>query len=466
VRAELSRKRLGGGCPVVAVVLTALLGLGLASCGSAVLKTSGAGTGIGGAGGAAGIGGSGGSKPIDAAAGTGGEERRDATADLARDRGDVADATHGCQATCPAPTTGAGTGAGVCVNDACGIACPAAYPTLCSTSDSCVDTTSDGKNCGACGHDCLGGACTAGQCQPIGLAQYTGNLTTIFVGAQYVYATTDEGYIGRANKDGSDLKPFAEPGFVYSDYPGTTIAEDGNRAFFVWYNGSSIQLAYCSTSSCDATITPIGGPYTQYFAVDQTDHKIFWIDYSPTQLWSASTTGSTITGTALPGGALASGSSGSRLFYSQGGIFLANADAVERLSVSGGAFANVAGASTSLAILGANDSDLFLYDGTSIGYVPLPSGTQGSPTPLVTTSLSLDMGRGVAADDSSAYWANQTVQTCELVNCAATTKALPSRSVDIVMDVGIDDQAIYWGANSPDPDSPSTDGCTVWKLAK
>jgi len=261
------------------------------------------------------------------------------------------------------------------------------------------------------------------------------------------------------------LKPFAEPGFVYSDYPGTTIAEDGNRAFFVWYNGTSIQLAYCSTSSCDATITPIGGPYTQYFAVDQTDHKIFWVDYSPSQLWSAPTTG-TITGATLPGGALATGSSGSRLFYSQGGIFLANGDAVERLSVSGGAFANVAGGSSSLSILGANDSDLFLYDGASIGYTPLPSGTQGAPTPLATTSLSSGVGRGFAADDTSAYWANQAVQTCKIANCAATTKALPSRSVDTIMDVGMDDQAIYWGANSPDPASLSTDACTVWKLAK
>jgi hypothetical protein len=31
---------------------------------------------------------------------------------------------------------------------------------------SCLDTSTDPKNCGSCGHDCLGGACAGGVCQP------------------------------------------------------------------------------------------------------------------------------------------------------------------------------------------------------------------------------------------------------------------------------------------------------------
>jgi hypothetical protein len=329
-----------------------------------------------------------------------------------------------------------------------------------------VDTTSDGKNCGACGHDCLGGACTSGQCQPIELAQYVGNLTTIFVGAQTIYATTDSGYVGRANKDGSDLKPFARPGFASAAFDGTLTAEDGERVFFSWTGGAaSLQLAYCSTSGCDATVTAFGGPYTQYFAVDETDHKVFWVDYSPSQLWSASTTG-TIAGTAISGSALASGSSGARLFYSQGGIFMVSNDVLERLPASGGSFAGVTSANTSLTILGANSTDLFLYDGSSIGHIPLPSGNAGAPIPLITTALQVGQDGRFAADDTSIYWANQSVQTCQIANCAATMRALPSRSVDTVMDVGVDDQAIYWGATSPDTDSAGIDGSTVWKLAK
>jgi hypothetical protein len=39
-----------------------------------------------------------------------------------------------------------------------------------SPEGGCGDTTSSPKNCGACGHDCLGGACTTSACQPTPLA--------------------------------------------------------------------------------------------------------------------------------------------------------------------------------------------------------------------------------------------------------------------------------------------------------
>src|SRR4051812_2774556 len=31
----------------------------------------------------------------------------------------------------------------------------------------CVDTATDGENCGACGHDCQGGACLKSFCHPV-----------------------------------------------------------------------------------------------------------------------------------------------------------------------------------------------------------------------------------------------------------------------------------------------------------
>jgi len=256
-----ARHRRSGLLLTTVVFLLAVPPVGIASCGSATLKTSdgaaGSGGGAAGNGGAAGTGALGGVGGAGAAAGEAGTKMpRDAAADSASPRDGSGEKADGCPATCPAPTSGPTTGTGVCVNDACSLACASKYPSLCSSSSSCVDTTSDGKNCGACGHDCLGGACLAGQCQPVELAQYTGNLQTIAVGAQYVYATTDLGYIGRANKDGSDLQPFAMPGFVSSTLPGTLVAEDGDRAFFVWY-GNSPQLVYCSTTGCDASITPM-----------------------------------------------------------------------------------------------------------------------------------------------------------------------------------------------------------------
>lgn len=63
----------------------------------------------------------------------------------------------------------------------------------------------DTYNCGACGHDCLGGACTSGVCQPVVLATASsGTLTTIASDATFVFWATDDGHVGRVGKDGSN----------------------------------------------------------------------------------------------------------------------------------------------------------------------------------------------------------------------------------------------------------------------
>jgi hypothetical protein len=73
-----------------------------------------------------------------------------------------------CQA-CPAAET--------CVSSACTCAAPA----MMCASTTCNDLTSDPANCGACMHDCQGGACSNGVCQPVVLvpAAMTVDITDI-----------------------------------------------------------------------------------------------------------------------------------------------------------------------------------------------------------------------------------------------------------------------------------------------
>jgi hypothetical protein len=90
-----------------------------------------------------------------------------------------------CQA-CSAPSGGTPT----CVAGACDFDC--GTTTKCGAS--CVDTLTDKANCGACGHDCLGGSCSAGKCQPIAV---TGPLFNPFAlavtAARVAYADVDGG---------------------------------------------------------------------------------------------------------------------------------------------------------------------------------------------------------------------------------------------------------------------------------
>ncbi len=55
--------------------------------------------------------------------------------------------------------------------------------------------SADPKHCGRCDHDCLGGTCTAGKCDPVVLASGLHGPSGIAVGAKDVYVTT---YLGNA----------------------------------------------------------------------------------------------------------------------------------------------------------------------------------------------------------------------------------------------------------------------------
>src|SRR5215467_10227089 len=58
-------------------------------------------------------------------------------------------------------------------------------------SDACagVYLSSDPKNCGACGHDCLGGTCVTGICQPVIIANGVTDLEGLAIDAANVYWT-------------------------------------------------------------------------------------------------------------------------------------------------------------------------------------------------------------------------------------------------------------------------------------
>src|SRR5262249_8745705 len=64
------------------------------------------------------------------------------------------------------------------------------------------DLETDPHHCGRCGHDCLGGACAAGKCQPHAMVT-TGHPQFLAVGATDVYYTArDNESVLRLGKDG------------------------------------------------------------------------------------------------------------------------------------------------------------------------------------------------------------------------------------------------------------------------
>lgn len=97
----------------------------------------------------------------------------DANADVVQDRGNGALDGGASQDACDGTVAADGACASPCTKTVCG--------------QSCVDTDTDGANCARCGHDCLGGACTAGVCQPTAVVPKLGLPARMTIDATSVY---------------------------------------------------------------------------------------------------------------------------------------------------------------------------------------------------------------------------------------------------------------------------------------
>lgn len=117
----------------------------------------------------------------------------------------------------------------------------------------CTNTQNDTFNCGACGHDCLGGACNAGVCAPVVLANEPGEPVEIAVDGTHVYWTNAAtGDVRRAPIGGGAAET------IFDGPDGTDLAEGllrvGNDLYFAIddVNGGVYR---CPVTGCGA-----GGP--------------------------------------------------------------------------------------------------------------------------------------------------------------------------------------------------------------
>jgi hypothetical protein len=96
-----------------------------------------------------------------------------------------------------------------------------------------ADLQRDKKNCGRCGHDCLGGACTAGRCEAIELGSIaTAPLFEIVTAGPYVFVATritrtnQVGGIWRIPKSGGAAEPYVNLPYA------TALAVIGETLYF------------------------------------------------------------------------------------------------------------------------------------------------------------------------------------------------------------------------------------------
>lgn len=72
-------------------------------------------------------------------------------------------------------------------------------PPLCAPT---VDLTSDAKNCGKCGHDCLGGECSGARCQPVVMVSGQSGAVGVATDGNELFWSTVPGYLRAQRLDG------------------------------------------------------------------------------------------------------------------------------------------------------------------------------------------------------------------------------------------------------------------------
>lgn len=150
-----------------------------------------------------------------------------------------------------------------------------------------ANVATDPKHCGVCDHDCLGGTCMSGECQPFVLTGGLSNPAAIALGASSVFFEVGAGNgatrsLVRCPRSGCGT---SGPELVLGGIDDVTslLVVDSQLAFvtFDLTNGiHRIETCDLGTSSCLATRRTIEGPIANFFEVftplRRADPWIYW----------------------------------------------------------------------------------------------------------------------------------------------------------------------------------------------
>jgi hypothetical protein len=226
--------------------------------------------------------------------------------------------------------------------------------------DPAADHSSDPLNCGACGHDCLGGACEAGACQPVAI--WTGGVApVIFIDDLYVYWIKG---LPRSEHQcpAADLVRAPKHSAPLTGEPEVVSTEDGvgsGASFATLVDGR----VYYAADHCH-----IGAVYVRSFPMNSTAP----VDVTTVATFPNGSAGIAVTPTTVY--ALAHHSGGSGI------------DAVG-VALASGAQTVLATSNNLWAGLLTNGSNLIWYDNTTGDIVGMPT-SGGTPQTVVPGSLS------------------------------------------------------------------------------
>jgi hypothetical protein len=353
-----------------------------------------------------------------------------------------------------------------------------------------ADLTSDPKNCGTCGHDCLGGACAPmmGDAGPIGpsVCQPAAIVPSLAVGvwglaltANSVYWTTAyANQVLTAQKDGGAVTVVAHD----PDGGEVSSPEDiqVDEAFVYWMDSlsntnSSVptdvgRIARCPLSGCgDAASTVLATNIGYPVGMKVDDAGIYWADYNSNGIQRANK---------FDGGSVHifavnnSANSIQDLSIDSQFVYWSTNGDLDRVSMDaggpdGGPYSTLytaptgGGAPFATTGIAVDDTNFYfvvnIYDGL-VESIPKSGVGTGQPTKIASA---INPYR-ITVDATNIYWVNQvpdtqtdpnnpapiylngTIMTCPKTGCPASGPILLAQNQSWPMFIAVDDKAVYW----------------------
>jgi hypothetical protein len=309
----------------------------------------------------------------------------------------------------------------------------------------------DPKNCGRCGHDCLGGACLSGVCAPVLLAVAQGRISDIAVDATHAYWTSQHGVSAMPLPAGPGLSP------VTVLAPGTFalgLAIDDHSVF--WTDATNQEFG-----GTVSVVPKVGGPvsvlatgqrYPFGIAFDSTN--VYWatgyvgVAYPPDSAMPGA-----VLRVPLGGGTPATVGTGgrpARVAIDAENVYWTDSlnGLIMKASLGGGAAVALASGQVEAMGLEAHRGQVYWTTQQShvSGSVMRVSASGGVPDTLASGE---DLPSEVAVDDSGIYWVN--------AGNSGTIMMLPpdgqGRPIALAFGgtaagsaIAVDSKAVYWGS--------------------
>ncbi len=335
-------------------------------------------------------------------------------------------------------------------------------------SGACVDTSTDGHNCGACGHDCLGGGCSASACLPVVIASSQDSPFGIAVDSQRVYWANND---WDASFAACPITGCPDSGAIalleHQTLPADVFVANGHLYMteYGWQDGGPGAVLACDPVSCLSSLVTIATePVRNPVAIVENAGTLYWTNSNLGRIDTCNASGCAQPSTFAndrPGGP----------WY---GLAIASQSVywTSQVSDAGAVFSCAIGGCTTPTTIAASAGgpwDLaadgtYVYwttgDGGQVLRCPLAGCGNG---PLFVIADNQSYPAGIAVDASGVYWLNQkagTVLRCDTTGCGANGPQVLATGQSQPWEIVLDATSLYW-TNA----GTSNDG-SIMRLAK